>query len=229
MSEEIPVAPPAPTPDPAADPAAAAASKEKRLSEAQWAEISALYETGHHTAEELAKKYEVSTSAVSKHFRKHGITKGSRAGEIAAKITEAVTAEVAATAVSFEKLRKERIEETKKRHYDIASFIVKTLALEIAKAKKDGLAISSTNANMIALRHASAILKSNREELWAILDVENSVDEAQLPNLNIRAMTEEQEQELQKANEKGENELDLEIDEAALEAPDIVVEGDDEP
>lgn len=204
--------------------------KGKRLSETEWAEVVSLWETGEVTLDGLSKRYRITTRGLSKGLRDRGATKGSKAGEIAKAVTERVAAAAAESAVSsFENLRKPRIEKIKNQYYELRESIQKLVQNELSKAIRDKLPLSSANANLIALDRASRILQMNRDELYVLLDVENSVDEATLPTLNVRAMTEEDERVLQDQAMVDELDVDLAIEEDPLAGPDIVIEGTDEP
>jgi hypothetical protein len=61
------------------------------LTPSQWAEIRALWETGETTLNELSERYGVTTRTLQAHFAKQKAVKGSKAKEIAAAVTEAVS------------------------------------------------------------------------------------------------------------------------------------------
>ncbi|MER9496395.1 hypothetical protein NKI86_32090, partial [Mesorhizobium sp. M0320] len=89
--------------------------KARRLTEAERAEIREKFELGQAGTVELSDKYGISRQALSKWFKKEGITKGSRAHEVQAAINNSVKAAVgsaagAAAAQAIERYSEKRLE-----------------------------------------------------------------------------------------------------------------------
>src|SRR4051812_21461934 len=85
----------------------------KFLTPAQWAEIVALWELGEVTLDELSSRFEISPGGISKGLKKRGATKGSRAKEIADRVTKTVLKAHEDEALSAAEERQRKINETK--------------------------------------------------------------------------------------------------------------------
>lgn len=203
-----------------ADEAPVKKSEGKRLTPAEWKEACALYETGSARVTEIAERFGISTSAVSQHFKNNGVVRGSKAGKVGAAIEEAVVAKVASEASTFEALRQKRIEETRTQHYNYASALASEIVRQVVEAKSSGRSVSSNEANIRTLRTAASALATLRQERFAILDADNSLDSDSLPVLEIADLSD-----ADIAN------LQIDPDDLGLEAEEVIeldVEEEDE-
>ena len=158
----------------------------RRLTPAEWAEIETLYELGTKTAAELSELYNVTPSALSQHFRKNGIHKGSRAGEIAKAVNNGVAAAADEAARKFGDERHKRIEDTKQQSYNDA-VITRQLALRRVQEslKPGGIPLSTKE-----LRDIQRVLDASRNMRYAILEIGKDEGDGELPVLPIRNLTE---------------------------------------
>lgn len=160
-----------------------------------WAEAEALWASGDVTLVELAKKVGVSTTSVSLHMKKRGVTKGEKAKEHSERISKRVAEDVLgeSTVVSS------RIKETKDEHYKMAKGLARLVWNEVVQAQAKGGSYGASQANFKALEIASNTLAKLRQERWAVLglDKPDAVDATQLPELVIEELTADQVQELQ--------------------------------
>lgn len=203
-----------------------------RLTPRQWAEAEALWEAGEVTLDDLAAKFSRDRSAFVRYFKKHGITKGSKAAERKEEVKEAV----AAAAIDEATVLANRIRETKEDHYKMSSALAKLVWAEVLTAKKDSRPFAAIKDNLKALDNAMNVLMKARQERFAILglDKDDYVDEDGLPELVISELTAAQIEELRNRDEE---ELEAsttavipEDDHSEIELDDdeeIVEEGDD--
>ena len=203
-----------------------------RLTPRQWAEAEALWEAGEVTLDDLAAKFSRDRSAFVRYFKKHGITKGSKAAERKEEVKEAV----AAAAIDEATVLASRIRETKEDHYKMSSALAKLVWAEVLTAKKDSRPFAAIKDNLKALDNAMNVLMKARQERFAILglDKDDYVDEDGLPELVISELTAAQIEELRNRDEEGleagtaviPDELD-EVTGDEEEEDEIVEEGDD--
>ena len=88
------------------------------------------------TAGELAKRHNVTPAALSQHFRKNGIVKGSRAHEIDKAVNNVVSLRRHGEAVrKFEDERHKRIEDTKQQSYNDAVITRQLVLQEVSRSR----------------------------------------------------------------------------------------------
>jgi hypothetical protein len=216
------------TPAPAASTEPAKAAEEasgSRLSKAEWAEIEAHWEYDTMSGVEIAKKYGVTGAALSRHFKKHGIFKGSKKALTAAAAAATASVKAAATtaavsaatpaavaAETFESKKRDRTEQTKEQAYRAsqANFVI------FSRVQRDMLAFGAAPgavppgataispadaANMLkALRHAESFIETNIGNRYRLLDVDTSVDETKLPPLIFKDLSKEDIEEMRTNN-----------------------------
>jgi hypothetical protein len=167
----------------------------KRLTATQWAEIEAHWEYGTMKAVDICKNYGVSGSALSGHFKRHKILRNSKAHLIkkaaAEKIVGAAAIEVP-LAVEFENKRKARIAQTREHNYSLSQAVA-SRATKIAKEIIDGTRNEAAcAADLKALRHFEMLIEKNTSNRLRILNADAEVDEAKMPTLTFRDLTEEE-------------------------------------
>jgi hypothetical protein len=182
-----------------ADPAIAAILKSEEVKKArptpkQWAEAEALWESGAVTKVGLAKKLNVSCTAVLGHMKRHGVSHASKSNEHKKRVSE----EVGKALVTDATILAARIKETKEEHYKMAAGLAKLSWAEILTAKQNNAPFSAAINNLKALDAAMTVIKKAREERWAVLglDSDDYIDEDGLPELLISELTAEQIKEL---------------------------------
>ena len=177
----------------------------RRLTPAQWEEIKTLWELGEVTLADLSARFGISNSALSQGLKRRGATRASRAREVASAIAEKAITSAAES--SFGATKHQRIEETKRQHYEWSMFVAKAGMSRLAAAQKDGRPFSTEHANLKALRLTSAILKDTLDQRYQILDVQNEIEDGALPVLEIVGMDEERIHQIREAQDLGDDDL----------------------
>jgi hypothetical protein len=167
------------------------------LTDAEKAEIRELFELGHMGTVELSKKFDITRQALSRWFKREGITKGSRAHELAAAINKGVKSAVgsvagAAVAASLERYSEKRlewIEETR-----VSAMKDLNLAKQIAKkvvgeALANKAVIASVDDDLKAIHRFQKIVEQNADAKLRILRSDDVVDPDDLPKLVIEDLT----------------------------------------
>lgn len=191
MSEEIV--------EPTAAPAEATPApkrRNQRLTDAQKTEGETLYRAGTHTAEELAAKIGGTLATWRKHFLKKKIKKGENKAVVeskrAAVVEQALTLDPAVHA--------RRVFDTKNETYRVAEMLRKLTVKAIVECTQAGKPLGTIQNDIKAIREAAAVIKTVREEQFAVLGIklDEASDEA-LPELIISGLDEEQIADLQQA------------------------------
>lgn len=192
----------------------------RRLTVTQRAEAIALWKAGEITLEGLSKKFGKSRQAFLRLFDKEGAKKGSNAAATTKRVTEAVEDGLADSAAKMVK----RITDTKEEHYKMADMLAKLTWKTIVDCQTGKHAFGTKLNDIKMLSAAASVLKTVREERYAVLGLNEKVhdDDTPLPDLVIRELTAEQIAIMQQTPE---GDPDGEFD---LEMPDMAMVGDDE-
>jgi hypothetical protein len=228
MTEEIEDAP-APEEMPTAEEAGG-----KRLTLEQWAEIEAHCAYNTMSNKDMVAKYGVSKNAIYKHFLKlmengKPIERGSKAHLLAAKTAAAIgvriTAAAAAPIVSaFNEKRKDNIEFTKTSLFNQDKSNHAQL-MKLQKAFADGTKTpAEAYGDLKSLNLVTRIIHGMRENRWALLDIENDIDETSLPKLIFEDLSDDQIKELQSSDDGGEDD-DFDFSDPAEDEDEVVEEG----
>lgn len=207
-------------------------SKYARLTTRQWAEAEALWARGEVTLTQLSERYGKDVSAFTKHFRKKGLEKGSKAAEVKEKVEAAIDREM----VSEAEITAQRVRETKDEHYKMSKVLSQMAFSEVIQAKKSGIQLGAIIANLKAIESAMNTVKKGREERYAVLGLDNGefIDDEQIPVLNVSDLTEEEIFQIQHGKDGIDDipaedlELDAGLDEEEGDDEDGVVEEGDE-
>lgn len=173
----------------------------------QWAEMEALWALGEITRDEIAKKLDVSPTAVTMHMKKVGVVRGSKAEENRKRIS----AEVMDAAVSDATIHAQRIKETKDYHYRMSDSLARMAMQEILEAKRSGHPLSVATSNLKALDAAVTVIAKARIERWAVLGLDrpDAVDTNELPTLVIEELTADQIEDLRNRDFNSFEEIDI--------------------
>lgn len=173
----------------------------------QWAEMEALWALGEITRDEIAKKLDVTPTAVTMHMKKVGVVRGSKAEESRKRISDEVTD----AAVSDASIYAQRIKDTKESHYKMSDSLARMAMQEILNAKKDGFPLSVATSNLKALDAAVTVIAKARMERWAVLGLDrpDAVDSNELPSLVIEELTADQIEELRNRDFNSFEEIDI--------------------
>lgn len=157
----------------------------RRLTPAQWSQIVALWEFGEATAEDLAKAFEVSVTAIRKGLKTRGSVKGSRAHEVGNAVAEAAKTEAAA--------RVEKITKMKEKYLGWSDLLGKLTMKEVGDAVKDGVPLEQKKNNLIALNKAVANISKLRDENFHLFGLyDENPDDEELPELIVGEYTAEE-------------------------------------
>lgn len=175
-----------------ADPKASG-STNRRLTEAEWAEMRELYELGKAQLVDLADQYGVSRQAIHARFKAHGVVKGSRAGEVASAVNKAATGAPSAAGAAvldrFTDKKGEWIEETRLTGFNNLK-LVRSLATKIVRDKLSAShPISAADDEFKALGRLNKILCDNIAATLSLLEADKFIDKDELPSLNIEDFT----------------------------------------
>ncbi|MDL2284440.1 hypothetical protein LJC19_04785 [Oxalobacter sp. OttesenSCG-928-P03] len=190
----------------------------RHMSAAQKAEAIALWESGNVTLDMLAKKFKKDKSTLMRLFQKEGAAKGSAEEETKQKVAEAVEKAI----VSDATVLAERIRDTKEEHYKMASALARLTWGIIAEARKAGKPVATIATDMKALQAAAQILKTTREERYAVLGITSKDDDPDkpLPELVIKELDPDDIRKIsQQIEEINDGSFDTGID-APLDLPD---------
>lgn len=196
---------------------------QKRLSATDWATVVTLYQRGEKNLRELAEQFGVSIQAISKGLKARGVEKGSRLNEVIGEVDDAA--------------RQERERRVKQANNQVESYakwydvIAKLTMKKIIDGSQTPGGIAAQNAELLALKNATAIIEKARAESWEILDIKDLLGEnAELPDLNVGEYTPEELERIRQANEEGYLEgLEDEDDEGGFvedEDEDVSIDGE---
>lgn len=165
----------------------------RRLTEAEYAQIRDLYELGVKGIKELAEQFDVSRQTISKRFKDDGVTRGSRAHEVAAATRKAAIEAVTPPPVvaRYHEKREDWIEETRVKGYEALKQAEMLARKTMAEAIRGGKSPSSTEDDMKALQRYQNILSQNIESRLNLLNADEFQSEEDLPNLVVEDLTED--------------------------------------
>jgi predicted DNA-binding ribbon-helix-helix protein len=196
----------------------------RRLSQREWLEAKALWELGNSTLDELSARYGISRDAISRRFRRDGVIKGSRASEQAREVAKQVAEQDKADSVML----LARIKETRENHYEWSTTLAKMAVREIAEAIKNKREIAACIPNLKAIQLAAQVVKTSREERYALLGLDKGMDPSdEIPELIISEMTAEEIHAAQRAVAMGDDGMEM-LSESADEDQDFESDGENE-
>jgi hypothetical protein len=192
----------------------------KGLSEDQRSEICRAVGMGEMRASTAATAYGVSNQAISDLLKRRAISYGCVKREIEDK---ARAIAISKAAESFAEKRMIRAEEANEFYYTRQFFMAKKMMMSINENLKAGRVSSFISADIKADRMAMIALQTSRQEVFAMLKIDEVIDENELPVITIRDLTQDEITQLAKNDEVDGDLLDLPLA-SALE--DLVIEGD---
>lgn len=213
MSEEAALpAPEAPAPEATAPP-----KRKAPLTPAQWHEIRTKAETGVARVGQLAKEYGITSQAVSQHLKDHKIVCGSKVAEVKSAVIAATATAIAEKVSAFAEARQVRIEKTREFYYKGHEYLDGLILKKINECVTavPPRKISDLGPELKALQFAKRSLLIGRQERFAVLDAENQIDVAALPELVVTDLTNEEIEAIQRGDDEDDMEdLLAEVDEA---------------
>lgn len=170
----------------------------KRLTDAEFAEASELYELGTAGLSELSETFGISRQGLSRRFKDAGVKRGSRAHEAAAAAGAAAKAAPSPSAAAaidrFSDKRADWIEETRLEGVNA----LKQVRLLARKIVADNLKavptrpMAAVDDDLKAVQRFNKILVDNLQTSLDILRANEHVDEEDLPSLKIEDLTNEE-------------------------------------
>ncbi|WP_199153553.1 hypothetical protein [Chromobacterium sp. ASV23] len=159
------------------------------MTPAEKAECVALWESGEVTLDDLTRKFGRTPETISKVLSDAGAVKGRTAKEAAEKVRSAVESSIIDDAAKIAN----RIRETKEEHYSLARAITGLVKKEIIDVSRAGGEIGNRLGAFKALEAAMKVLKTAREERFAVLGILNGedVDVESLPDLIVQELSAE--------------------------------------
>ncbi len=187
-----------------------------RLTEGQRKEAMSRWALGDSKLGEMAADYGVTVNALSRLFKRHGVTKG-ESKDLHARLVKNAQAEVASTVAmdTVQEINKRKIFYSKS-----FSLLANEKMKLVAKIIRGDTSWALHMADFKAMETASKGLAVDRGETWLALDVINTIDEEQIPDLVWRELTDddveqlrdEQRQEAIASGEVPYDELELDDD-----------------
>jgi len=168
----------------------------KRLSPKEWAEIKTAFERNEKSVRELAEEYGVTKQAIYKGLGDRGAKRMSDLAEG----TEDDAAEADA------KEREEEVRRAKKKRDEYARYndvIVQLTMKRVIEGSQQNGSLASKHKDIVVLNNAAKIVERARKENWEILRVEDLLgEEEQLPDLNVGEYSQEELDEIRRAQEE---------------------------
>ena len=143
-------------------------SSSKKLTEAQWAEAKALYETGKSTKIDISRKYGISRQAVTEGLNNRGAVYGSKSKEIE---NATIEAQKGSAVRLFEEIAQMKASQTKSNE-----LLQKLQNKAVGDALRESKPLNSQIHEFKALNILIRNQKMMREEMWAIYDLNRDPD-----------------------------------------------------
>ena len=195
-----------------------------------WAEIETHWQCGTKPGRELTEIYGISATALTSHYKRHNIHRNSHSHLVKKAAEEKILGASAAAedpvAVLFEQKRKGRIAQTRESYMnrtDVLGVRWNTIVKEIIEgARKEAECANDFKA----LRHAILAAEKIADSRLRILKAEDDVDEAKMPTLIFRDLSQEEISSMANADN---DDLDLDLPTAPIallgEEDEVVEEG----
>jgi transposase-like protein len=174
-----------------------ATSARRHLTTSQKAEAVALWRTGSVTLGDLSKRFGKRPETFSALFKRMGVKKGSAAEEHTARVAAAVETKILTDVEEHAR----RVAQAKEDHYKMSNGLAKLVWAEIVRARQAELKIEGLKETMQTLRLAAEVISNSRKELWTVLKIEDADKNKELedlPELQVRELTDNEIGQLQK-------------------------------
>lgn len=180
-----------------------ASRRGKTLTITEKAEAIALWKAGAVTLDQLAERFQRDRMTFIRLFNKEGVTKGEAREAHERRVAEAVES----AAVGDAAVLANRIRETKEQHYKMAQGIAAATYKLLAKAAQENRAVSTVAADLKAYKIAMDTLKTAREERYAVLGLNEEVqnEDTPLPDLVVQELTADQIKQMHKAAQESDD------------------------
>jgi hypothetical protein len=163
--------------------------KYKRLSPSTWAEIEGQWAVGDVTLADLSESYGVSPRTLQARFAKMGISKGSKAKEIAA----AVKNKIFQSDLNNSEIVEERAKATRESSFINATIVEELIMGQLRTAQQDPSSAFKAASALKALSLAAAGLERLHNLKWHALGLDReSATQDQICELTIRELSDEE-------------------------------------
>lgn len=167
--------------------------KNRRLTDAEWAQIVESYELGIKGIGELADEFGVSRQNLSQRFKTNGISRGSRAHEVQSAVQQAALNQAAASAARSETFAAKRqawIEETRLQGYQLVKQASGIAAKLVMTQLQSAGSMAAIDDDLKAIRRFQlTLIEGIDARLNKILKADETVDENDLPQLPLVDLT----------------------------------------
>lgn len=181
------------------------------LTVSQKAEAATLWRMGEVTLQDLSKKFGKRPETFSRLFKEMGIKKGSGLQQATQQAQQAAQAKV----INDAEVLAARIAKVKEDHIRMSDGLAKIAWAEIVRCRQANLDLAKLKDLMQMLKLAGEVVGRSREELYALLQIEDhdkEKDPDELPDLTVRELTPSEITQLQ--NQEDED-LDNDLGDAA--------------
>jgi predicted DNA-binding protein YlxM (UPF0122 family) len=159
-----------------------------RLTKKQWIEAEELYKQGL-TQKELAEKFKIRPETISVHMSKNKVKGGAAVDVVRQEMQVALLRKTK----EFSEKRAARQIDTKEKFHTLVNSVLGFFVKELKSAQDAGKGLDSIAGSAKSLKEALSGLKIAREELYAILEIQNTVDVDTIPELFVMPMSQEDE------------------------------------
>lgn len=200
-------------------PEAEAKKKVKRLTATEWARAEVMWTTGDHTLEKLSDTFGITKQALTSHFKKHNVKKGSTQNKMREALERQLASKQAKSAVEEAQF----IENTRVEHAKYVENISKRAMYLVGKCAQDNKKFETILNDLKALEVTSRILSNNYNTLEKIigLDKKNDLDD-DMPVLQVIEITADQIAAMRAAQRDEDAEMTPVLDEAEQSEADML-------
>lgn len=185
----------------------------KRLTRPQWIRAEQMWASGDYTLQDLMKSFNVSKTALVRHFKKHEIKKG----QDAEKHRKAIQAQLETRSVQAAEEAQNLIAQVKENNLKWSETLQKRIMLTVAQAMKDQKALATVKDDIKTLKEALQGIKLGYDIQASILHLDKEeLNDDELPILEIVEMTADQVEEMRRV--QAQEEADMMGEPALLES-----------
>lgn len=161
----------------------------RRLTPEEWAEAQDKYEKGIAGLVTLAKEYGVARQTIWKRFKRLKLQRGSRAAELQNAVSAATTQAIAKRVSEYADNREDWAEQTRVEGYKGLRNYDMMARAKIVQQAKAGLPLAALADELKVIERAVKITTMAIQGRFKILNIDAIVDEASLPDLTLRDLT----------------------------------------
>lgn len=180
-----------------------------KLTQAQWAEAEALWETGEYTLKDLSDKFGIRPESMSRGLKSRGSVKGS------ASVKEEIKKAVAEAASEDPAARAAKIKEVKDRHERFNGVLFGLMSAKLTECKRAGLNERTIEPDINALLKCAKLNEMIRAERYILLGIDDGDDDEALPDIVVRNLTAGETDRIRRMNEQHQKAEEDELDQLA--------------